>query len=230
MQSDLQKVLHKIEEKPMIVQVVEMIKKSGIKNPVVIIGYQGEEVKKILRGKGCRFAVQKKRLGTGHAVKQAENFLKDKKGYSVVVYGDCPFFSVRTLKTMVSLVKKEKPAICLTSMILDDKTKGIILRDKEGKIFGIVEGKNATAEQLKIHEKNAGLYLFDNQWLWKNIDKIKKNPLKKEYYLTDLIKIAANQNEKIEGVILDDHREALGVDTQVLLKKANKQNKFLISN
>lgn len=70
----------------------------------------------------------------------------------------------------------------------------------------------------------AGLYLIDNKWLWENIDKIEKDPIKGEYYLTDLIKIAADQNQKIEGVILDDHREALGVDTQVLLKEAEKIN------
>src|SRR4030065_434708 len=86
MKSDLQKVLHEIDEKPMVYYVVEMVKRAGIKRPVVIVGYQAEEVKKILKDFNCRFVYQRKRLGTGHAVRKAEDKLKNKLGYTIILY------------------------------------------------------------------------------------------------------------------------------------------------
>jgi len=222
MKSDLQKVLHKINEKPMVYYVVEMVKRAGIKEPVVIVGYQAKKVKKILKDFNCQFVYQKKRLGTGHAVKQAENKLKNKLGYTIILYGDVPFFSQKTFHKMVKKIKQTKVKICMTSMILDDPTKGTVLRDKKNNIISIVEGRNATPEQLKIKEKNVGIYLIDNNWLWKNIDKIEKDPIKGEYYLTDLVKIASDQGEAIETIILDDHKEGLGVDSRKQLKEANR--------
>ncbi len=221
MKSNLQKVLHEIDERPMVYYVAETLKKAGIKRPVVVVGYQADKVKKTLKEFNCQFVYQKKRLGTGHAVMQAKSKLEGKSGYTIILYGDVPFFSQKTLKKMIEIVEKNKVKICMTSMNLDDPTKGSVLRDNQNNIIGIVEGRNATPEQLKIKEKNVGIYLIENDWLWENIGKIKKNPVNGEYYLTDIVEIAADQGQKIETVIISD-REGLGVDSKEQLKKAKK--------
>lgn len=222
MKSSLQKVLHKVNHQPMIYYVVKMTKDAGIKKPVIVIGHQGEEVKKILRDFSCRFVYQRKRLGTGHAASKAKKVLQNKSGYTVIVNGDCPFFSCNTLQEMIDKIKESNASLCIATMKLDDNTKGIVIRDQNKDVIEVIEAKDAKPSQRKIREKNAGLYLVENQWLWENIGKIKKSPIKGEYYITELIHLAIDDHKKVEAVILSDHREALGIDNCLQLKTANK--------
>ena len=97
---------------------------------------------------------------------------------------------------------------------------GRILR-KDGKVIGIKEFKDATEEEKKIKEVNAGCYIFNAEWLWKNLEKIKNENAQKEYYLTDLLHIASENNEKIETVKIDP-REALGANTKEELEILEK--------
>jgi len=218
MESELPKVLAKIGGKTMIGHLIESIKSATNEKPIAIVGYKMEIVKTEL-GDACFYVEQKEQLGTGHAVSCAEKECGDAENI-MVLSGDQPFISANTIRNLIERHLRSDAIITLATTKVSDfedwrsgfRAFGRILR-QNGNIIGIREYKDASETERNIKEVNAGYYVFDAKWLWDNLRKINNENAQKEYYLTDLIKIATNEKARIKSIDIDV-REALGANSK----------------
>lgn len=229
MKSDKSKLVHKIYGKELVKRVVETAKKSNVDDVITVVGYKREQVQIVL-GDSVKYAYQEEMLGTGHAVLQAEEYLKNKQGKVVVLNGDVPILRPETIKELIqkSIDNKEYATI-LTAIYNNPTGYGRIIRDVGGNIKEIVEEKDATEEQKKIQEINAGIYCFDIQELLNALKKIEPNNSQKEYYLTDVVKIMNDKGLKTGAVIVKDNTEILGVNDKMQLELLTKVLKLRIN-
>jgi bifunctional UDP-N-acetylglucosamine pyrophosphorylase/glucosamine-1-phosphate N-acetyltransferase len=221
MVSDLPKPLHLLMGKPLIEYVLSAVQPLGEDLPVLVIGYGGEEIQEVLAGK-ARFVVQEELLGTGHAVEQTASILKDNSDQVLIVYGDMPLVKPATLENLVNTQKSHTGPLTMLTVVDDDpRGFGRIVRDSAGAIQAIVEEADATSEQLKINELNAGMYCFKSDWLWKNIKNLELSPTG-EYYLTDLVGLAVQEGQVVASVQVEDKDELLGINNRVHLAEASQ--------
>lgn len=216
MKSDQSKVMHSIIDRPMLAYIIDALKAVNVQRIVVIVGYQAETIKAYFTD--VEFALQEPQLGTGHAVMQATQ-LKDEEGDTVIINGDGPCIQKETLEKLFEM-NKDASCTLLTSVLEDGKHYGRIVRNEEGNVTGIVEAKDCTEEQLKICEINAGMYCFKNRDLFDNLDKLETNNAQKEYYLTDMVKILSSQGKKVNGCVIEDRDEVMGINDCVELNVA----------
>lgn len=229
MKSEKSKLVHKIYGKELVKRVVENAKKAGVNDVLTVVGYKKEQVQLVL-GNIVKYAYQEEMLGTGHAVLQAEEFLRDKQGKVLVLNGDVPIIRPETLKELITKsIENKEYATILTAIYNNPTGYGRIIRDIGGNIKEIVEEKDATDEQKRIQEINAGIYCFDIQELLKALRKIKPNNVQKEYYLTDVIKIMNDEGLKTGAVIVKDNTEILGVNDKMQLELLTKVLKLRIN-
>ena len=229
MKSDKSKLVHKIYGKELVKRVVETAKKSGVDDVVAIVGYKKEQVQEALKD-SVNYVVQEEMLGTGHAVMQAEEYLKDKTGKVLVLNGDVPIIRKETLKELIEKSTKNKEYATMLTAIYNNPTGyGRIVRDEGGNVKEIVEEKDATDDQKKIQEINAGVYCFDIQELLKALKEIRPNNSQKEYYITDIIKIMNERGLKTGAVIVKDNTEILGVNDKMQLELLTKVLKLRIN-
>jgi len=226
---DLPKALIPLRGKPLASYVLEAIKKSGVRvRPVVVVGKMAGLVEREL-GPKYTYVFQAEQLGTGHALMVAKVELGNRADNILVLYGDQPLVAPRTIRKMVKTHLAEGSVLTMGIVRVTDFNFwragfydfGRIVRDKDGKVIGIVEKKDATQDQLRIKEINPSYFCFQTQWLWQNLDRLKNNNAQKEYYLTDLIDIACKQGQKITTVSINP-KEALGINTEEQLKLAEK--------
>jgi bifunctional UDP-N-acetylglucosamine pyrophosphorylase/glucosamine-1-phosphate N-acetyltransferase len=219
--SDLPKVLHKVCGKEMLKHVIESIRKSEIEDINVIIGKGAELVKERTLDKNVSYSLQAEQLGTGHAVKCAQEFLGDKKGVVAIFSGDTPLIKQSTIERLVSEHIENRNAATILTAIVDDPTGyGRIVRDNN-QVSKIVEHKDCNKEELKITEMNSGIYCFDIELLVDALGKINNNNEQGEYYLTDVIEILKSKNEKI-GAVITAYEETIGVNSRVQLAEAEE--------
>ncbi len=226
MQSELPKVMHLLRDKPLIDYVVQITEELKVK-PVVIVPDDSDLVKDYL-GKRARYAVQTDRLGTGHAVSMAEKKLKGKVCHVIVLYGDMPMISAASLNKLINEhIEKNNKLTLMTVKVPDFRDWraqfydfGRIVRDVNGEIVRIVEKKDATPKELNIKELNTAFFIFESDWLWNNLKNLRNTNAAGEYYLTDLVKMAFGQGEKLSSVLADP-REAVGINTKEHLEKAH---------
>lgn len=217
MKSKNSKLVQKIYGKEIVKRAVENAEKAGVKDIVAVVGYKKEEVMKVL-GDNIKYAFQDEMLGTGHAVMQAKEYLKCKKGKVLVLNGDVPLIRPETLNKLIEKSIENKEYATLLTAIYDDPTGyGRIVRDEGGNIEGIVEEKDTTEEQKKITEINAGIYCFDIEALLEALEKITPNNKQGEYYITDVIQIMNNRGLKTGAVIVEDNTEILGINDRIQL-------------
>ena len=220
MVSSIPKPLHPLLGKPLIEYVLSAVQPLSESLPVLVIGYEGEIIQQKLAGK-ARFVVQEELLGTGHAVQQVESILTD-SSLVLVVYGDMPLVNPQTLLNLLETQKNHSgPMTMLTLVEEDPRGFGRVVRDGSGKIQAIIEESDATPEQLKITELNAGMYCFQSEWLWENLKKLELSP-KGEYYLTDLISLAVGEGQVVASVKVEDSQELLGINNRVHLAEASR--------
>lgn len=218
MKSDLPKVMHKANGKALIEHVLDNIKAAGIKDIITVLGHKGEEVQKILPA-DIRIAYQYEQKGTGHAVMQAAELLDENEGAVLVICGDTPLISADTLKNMYTLHQEKHAAVTvLSATTANPFGYGRIVR-QNNQVTAIVEQKDATAEEAAINEINAGTYFFDKKFLLENLPKLSTNNAQGEYYLTDLIKLAWQNNLPTAGFITD-FAEIMGVNNRLQLAQA----------
>ncbi len=219
MHSALPKVLHRVAGQPMALHSLNVAAQVTETRPVMIIGHGAEGVREIV-GDRAQFAHQEQRLGTGHAVMQAEPLLRGKADYIFVISADMPLLQSQTLQNLVKSQKTHPgPLTILTVMADNPRGFGRIVRDSRGHVQAIVEEADATPEQLAIRELNAGIYCFAADWAW---DALRKIPLsaKGEYYLTDLVGIAVAEKLSVQALIMENPAEAIGVNTRIHLSEA----------
>jgi len=217
------KVLQPLAGRPMIDYTVDTLKKTGLKTLLFITGFKGDGVKQHL-GDQYLYAQQSKRLGTGHAVKVALSALPYQTTDVIVLYGDhSAFYSSEMIQKLIHQHLQTNSQISLLTAIADGNTDyGRILRDKDQQIIGIREVKDASPQELKIREINPGCYCFSIDFLKKYLPRIKKNPLKGEYYLTDLIALAVENLIPIQTYKVPLEAIGIGVNTAEQLASANE--------
>jgi bifunctional UDP-N-acetylglucosamine pyrophosphorylase / glucosamine-1-phosphate N-acetyltransferase len=223
MRSSLPKVLHPICGRPLLGHVLAVADAlQGSITTVVLAAETIDEVRARF-GAGYLYVVQAERLGTGHAVLQARPSLLHKTDDVLVIYGDTPLLRDRTVRAIVEARRGSGALLSLLSFHAHPPTGyGRVVRDGMGHVVGLVEERNATPEQRTLSEGNSGIMCFDAAWLWKAIDRVERNPVKGEYYLTDLVAMAVAERGPGAAVALaaDDAREAWGVNDRVQLAAA----------
>jgi len=226
--SDLPKVLHKVCGKEMLKHVIDSIRNSEINDIDVIIGRGAELVKERTLDKEVSYSLQAEQLGTGHAVKCAQEFLRDKKGVVAIFTGDTPLIKQSTIKRLVTdHIENNNSATILTAIVKDPTGYGRIVRENN-QVLKIVEHKDCNEEELKITEMNSGIYCFDIELLVEALGDLENNNEQGEYYLTDIIEILKSKDKKI-GAVITDYEETIGVNSRVQLAQAEEILKYRIN-
>jgi bifunctional UDP-N-acetylglucosamine pyrophosphorylase/glucosamine-1-phosphate N-acetyltransferase len=219
MRSDLPKVLHRLLGKPMLQWVVDACAEATGHPVTVVVGPDSDAVRQTLQGE-VKYVVQAERLGTGHAVLQVRAELEGNVDGVLVVNGDLALVLPGTLKRLMATQAVHSGPLALLSARSDSaRGFGRLIRDMEGSILQILEAAHATPDQLTIDELNVGAYCYRSDWLWPNLEKLKASP-KGEYYLTDLVEIAARSGETVVDCVVEEASEAIGINNRVHLAEA----------
>lgn len=222
MKSTLPKVLHKIGGKPMVQQVMNAADLAGAKRKIVVVGFGAESVETAL-GNQAEYVVQQEQLGTGHAVMQASEILKDFEGTVMVLCGDTPLLQGQTLAKLFAEHQAAKAsATVLTACMPDPTGYGRVIRNENGQVLKIVEQKDAASGELAVNEVNTGIYCFERKALFEALNSINCNNMQGEYYLTDVIGILAKSQDKVWAVQVDEYQETLGINSRMQLAEAEK--------
>jgi len=219
--ADRPKVMYRALGKPIVEYLIKSVKNAGVADVVLVVGFMQEQVREYFKNQ-VEYVEQFEQKGTGHAVMMAKELLNGKSRAVIVSYGDMPLYKTETIKKLIEKFNSEKPTIAMVTVDLRDPSfwgYSRVIRDSDGNIIATVENKDCTKEQLKIKESNPSFYMFDANWLWENLGRIGTNNVQKEYYLPDLISIAASQGKKISSIKTDTEDEVLGVNTPEQLKK-----------
>ncbi|BDG04065.1 bifunctional UDP-N-acetylglucosamine diphosphorylase/glucosamine-1-phosphate N-acetyltransferase GlmU [Anaeromyxobacter oryzae] len=224
MKSQKAKVLHEIAGRPLAWFPVMRALELGANPVVVVVGHQAEAVEAALvaslPGAPLRFAVQEEQLGTAHAVLSARDALGDHEGPVVILSGDTPLLATETLRAVVEARAKAKAPLALAAMTLDEpRGYGRIVRDRKRRPQRVVEEKDASAKERAIREVNAGLYCADGGFLWKGLAKVGAKNAQREFYLTDLVAMAAKAKGGAVAVPVPA-AEAAGVNDRAELARA----------
>ena len=220
MKSKLPKVLHKVGGHPMLEHVMDAAEAAGCRDNVVVIGHGAELVRELV-GDRARIALQAEQLGTGHAVLQAADTLKDFTGTVMILCGDTPLLEAGELEKFYAEHVKSGAAATVMSALMDDPFGyGRILRDANGDVAGIVEQKDASEEQKQIKEINTGNYCVEAPLLFEVLRTLGNNNAQGEYYLTDVLAKLRAMGKKVGGVITADSEMIMGVNSRRQLAEA----------
>ncbi|WP_407938385.1 bifunctional UDP-N-acetylglucosamine diphosphorylase/glucosamine-1-phosphate N-acetyltransferase GlmU [Myxococcus sp. AM010] len=219
MKSEKAKVLHPILGRPLCAYPLKRALELGATSVVPVVGHQAEAVEKAVRGlfpeAPLRFALQREQRGTADAVRSAEEALKGYSGRVLILYGDVPLLRRETLAALLAAHDQAGGTLAMVSTTLEDPTGyGRVIREG-GKVTRIVEHKDCTPEQRAVRECNAGIYSVDAEFLWKALADIKPQNAQGEYYLTDLVEMAAKLGPV--GSVEADATETAGVNDRVEL-------------
>ncbi|MBP2169021.1 bifunctional UDP-N-acetylglucosamine pyrophosphorylase/glucosamine-1-phosphate N-acetyltransferase [Erwinia toletana] len=214
MYSDLPKVLHPLAGKPMVQHVIDAAKHLGAANINLVYGHGGDLLKATLNDPSLNWVLQAEQLGTGHAMQQAAPHFADDEDI-LMLYGDVPLISVATLERLRSA--KPQGGIGLLTVILDNPTGyGRILR-QQGEVVGIIEQKDASAEQLAINEINTGILIASGTDMKRWLSKLTNNNAQGEYYITDIIALAHHEGRNVAAVHPARISETEGVNNRLQL-------------
>ena len=221
MNSDLPKVLHKLQGKTLIDYVIDESELLKPKEIILVVGYKKERVIKHTESRiNLKYAIQEEQLGTGHAVLQTKELLKNKKGHILILYGDVPNIKASTLLPIVdNHIINNRDLTLITAEIDDPTGYGRIIRDKKGNLLKIIEEKDCNNNEKKIKEWNPGIYIFKIKEVFRILNSIKTNNASKEYYLTDAIGLAQQSNMQIKAIKIANSGEVIGINTTDQLKE-----------
>ncbi|MGB1237878.1 MAG: bifunctional UDP-N-acetylglucosamine diphosphorylase/glucosamine-1-phosphate N-acetyltransferase GlmU [Pseudomonadales bacterium] len=223
MRSALPKVLHKVGAKTMVQHVIDSAKVLAEKASAathVVIGHGAEQMREALAGQGLNFALQQQQLGTGHAVAQVADQL-DSDGVTIILYGDVPLTRSETMQQMVEIASRGDLAL-LTVNLADPTGYGRIVRDASGAVTAIVEHKDASSEQRQIGEINTGILAMPSGALKGWLANLNNDNAQGEYYLTDVIAMAAADGVTISTLQPTAEQEVQGVNNKVQLAQLER--------
>ena len=222
MKSEKPKVLHKVCGKELVRWVIEASKNAGADTVVSVIGHKADMVKETL-GDSCRYAIQSEQKGTGHAVMQAADYIRDAQDTVVILNGDTPLIKAETIEKAIGYHKSNGNAVTVITAVFDDASGyGRIVRNEDGSVRKIVEHKDATEEEKKINEINSGMYVFESAALCNALGKITTNNAQGEYYLTDTLEIIIKSGKKAGAYVVSDNDEIRGINDRIQLNEAEK--------
>ena len=215
MKSSKIKILHHAAGRPIVDYVLDLAGAVSSRPPVMVIGHQHELVRQTI-GDRARYAIQEQQLGTGHAVLQAADVVEAKT--ILILSGDVPLTRPETLRQLIEKHRSEKNALTVLTVRLDDPALyGRVVRDESGAVARIIEAKDASDEQKKIEEVNAGIYVFEADDLFDNLRGLSTHNAQGEYYLTDLIAVLRNAGKRVGAVVAPAPIEAVGVNSRAEL-------------
>jgi bifunctional UDP-N-acetylglucosamine pyrophosphorylase/glucosamine-1-phosphate N-acetyltransferase len=220
MKSDLAKALHPLAGRPLVQYVLEAAEGVGPEKIVLVLGHQADKVRSAVGAFRLDIALQVEQLGTGHAVQQAGEAISTGTGPVVVLCADTPLITTKTLKDVIELHKKSRAAITFITTTLEDPFGyGRVVRGKNG-VMRVVEEKDATVQQKKIREVNAGIYCFDRKFLLSSLALLGRSNAQKEYYLPDTIELAKKKKHRVSAFLCEDPLEVMGVNSRYDLSQA----------
>ncbi len=222
MKSSLPKVLHRIGGLPIVHHIVDTLKKLRITKQVIVIGHQQALVRNALKEHAVDIIVQPRQLGTAHAVACAKGKFRGFSGNVLVIAGDVPLISVKTLREFMRAHHVLKSsATVLTTTIADPTGYGRIVRGRQNSVRKIVEELDADADEKGIREINSGIYLFDARILFSKLGRIKRNRKKKEFYLTDIVEACMRDKITVHAHHVDNADEVRGINSRKDLCELN---------
>lgn len=208
------KVMAYFHGRPLVQWVTDSLRNAKIKRTIVVIGHHGEEVEGLYPTGEVEFVWQHERLGTGHAVRQAEPLLHSHHGNVLVLLGDAPCVRSQTIRELLMLHAKSDASATILSADVDDPTGyGRIVRAADGSVDRIVEHRDADETLRATREINSGMIAFRSESLWPNLERIGNANTQGEYYLTDVIGLLRAAGQKVMAHIAPDSREVLGVNS-----------------
>jgi bifunctional UDP-N-acetylglucosamine pyrophosphorylase/glucosamine-1-phosphate N-acetyltransferase len=221
MNSSVPKVLHVLHGETMLQHVLYTLHKLKTQKIVLVVGKHFEKIKASLRDTGgISFAEQKYPRGTGDALLRAAPHIGGSGGTVIVVNGDTPLVTPRTLRKFLELHRKYANKLSLLSFMAGDpRSYGRIVRDQKDNLVSVVEDRDATASQKAIGEVNSGVYAMETEAL-SLLKEIKLNKSKGEYYLTDIVQVAMEKGLKAGAFCIGSEEEFIGVNTRDELEKA----------
>jgi bifunctional UDP-N-acetylglucosamine pyrophosphorylase/glucosamine-1-phosphate N-acetyltransferase len=222
MNSSRPKVLHQVLGEPMLEGVLHAVEEAGAAKIVAIVGHAAEAVRAAFPGR-CQFVLQDPPRGTGDAVRAARSLLEQHRSMpTLVLNGDLPLLRTRSVARLLEAHRERRAAATLLTARLDDAGRyGRVLRDRSGRVHGIVEAKDAAPQELAQHEINAGAYVFDTERLLPALDELRPKNAQGEYYLTDVVAGFVSHGLPVEALAAEDPTEALGVNTLQELAAVN---------
>ena len=214
MKSALPKVLHPVGGLPMVQRIINTTQAMDASQIHLVYGHGGDQLKAQLEGDNLNWCLQAEQLGTGHAVQQAADAIKDDEDVLILV-GDAPLIRQETLERLKA-VKAECDLALLTVELEDPTGMGRIIRENDN-ITAIVEHKDATDDQRKIREINTGMMMMAGADLKRWLGELSNDNAQGEYYLTDVIAMAAAEGKQIQAAQPDAPVEVEGVNNRAQL-------------
>ncbi|MFT4937739.1 MAG: bifunctional UDP-N-acetylglucosamine pyrophosphorylase/glucosamine-1-phosphate N-acetyltransferase [Paraglaciecola sp.] len=211
MKSTLPKVLHPIGAKPMVQRIIDTVNQLGASSINLIYGHGGEQLKNALQHNNLNWCLQAQQLGTGHAVQQALPNIKDDEDVLILV-GDAPLIKQSTLEQLLA-VKQQADLALLTVHMDDPSGMGRIIRQGE-QVKAIVEHKDATEQQRQITEINTGMMIMGGKDLKRWLNNLNSDNSQGEFYLTDVIEMAAQEGKVIKAAHPTSAVEVEGINNR----------------
>ena len=214
MESDLPKVLHTLNGKPMINHILETFESiDEITENILVLGHEKDKVLAKV-GKDVPYVIQGNQVGTGDAVKAAKEKFANFNGDVFIAYGDCPLLTKKTIKKLIHNHQEHNVVCTVLTAHLDNPSGYGRVVEKKNYVSAIVEELDATPEIRDIKEVNSGVYVVNSKMLFKALDNIKNNNVKKEYYLTDIIGYFVSQGLKVNTYKTANIVEIQGINTK----------------
>jgi bifunctional UDP-N-acetylglucosamine pyrophosphorylase/glucosamine-1-phosphate N-acetyltransferase len=226
MRSRLPKVLHPLAGSPMLTRVLNTLTESGFSQPTVVVGYGADRIREVV-GDRCRYVLQEEQRGTGDAARVGFATFPATTTRVLLVHGDEPLISARSYREMLDLQERTgAPVVLLTAQVEDTRGLGRVVRDASGTPVSLAQEADLLPEQRSLNEVNLGAYVFDADFLRRSFSQLQPHPPKGEYYLTDVIAIAARTSAEggtpVATVTLSGGGEVLGVNDLLQLEQATR--------
>jgi len=220
MKSSLPKVMHKLAGKPMLQHVIERAQALKPEALHVVIGHGGDQIEQAMAGKSLNLVWQHEQLGTGHAVAQAMPAIGP-DSVVLVLYGDVPLTRSETLQQLVGIAVQGDLGL-LTVTLQDPSGYGRIVRNAVGDVVAIVEHKDASEQQKLIREVNTGILALPSAALHEWLPRLSANNAQGEYYLTDVIAMAAEEGMRVRAIQPNAEQEVQGVNNRLQLAQLER--------
>ena len=216
MKSDLPKVLQPVAGRPLLQHVIDSARELSASDIHVVYGHGGERVRETLAAENVTWALQAEQLGTGHAVQQAMPAVPDDH-LVLILFGDVPLVQAATMQRLVDAATNGEALGVLSVRMKDPTGYGRIVRDRAGTVARIVEHKDANQKERAIDEVNTGLMAASAKRMREWLAQLRNDNAQGEYYLTDVVVLAAKAGLKVNVIPADSEDEVLGVNDKVQL-------------